>query len=215
MKKIYIIKKIRYEELSAPSFWDGVVPAQLTERPWKEYEYHPETCGKLVMSEKGFHLRLETKESFIRAEMTEDNSPVCTDSCMEFFFMPAPENVRDYLNLEVNPKGVIFSAVGGGRHERRFTQAQDNKALNISTDVEGGLECVEEPRRWSVRADIPFEFLEKYFGRAEYRSGKHMPGNFYKCGDKTVHEHYCCWNHIGLPKPDYHCPDWFGELVIE
>jgi hypothetical protein len=41
-----------------------------------------------------------------------------------------------------------------------------------------------------------------------------MRGNFYKCGDKTIHPHYGCWSPIELPKPDFHCSDFFGEIIL-
>ena len=216
MKKIYVIRKFSSEEIAGEDFWEKIEPAKLSERPWKEYEYHPETQARLVMSEKGFHLLMTSCESFLRAEMTENNSPVCTDSCMEFFFAPRPEKSMDYINLEVNPRGVYFCATGGGRHDRVFTDENLNRALNIRTWTESGsLDSVSEPQRWYVRADLPVDYLDTLFGRGDYSSGRVLRGNFYKCGDLTVHPHYCCWSGIGLPSPDYHCPDWFGELVIE
>ena len=39
--------------------------------------------------------------------------------------------------------------------------------------------------------------------------------NFYKCGDKTAHPHYLSWSPIDTPKPDFHRPDFFGELLLD
>ena len=39
--------------------------------------------------------------------------------------------------------------------------------------------------------------------------------NFYKCGDKTAHPHYLSWSPIDTPKPDFHRPEFFGELILK
>ncbi len=42
--------------------------------------------------------------------------------------------------------------------------------------------------------------------------GKRIPANFYKCGDKLRTPHFLSWNKIEIEKPDFHRPDFFGEL---
>ena len=32
--------------------------------------------------------------------------------------------------------------------------------------------------------------------------------------DKTAHPHYLSWSPIGTEKPDFHRPEFFGELVL-
>jgi hypothetical protein len=44
--------------------------------------------------------------------------------------------------------------------------------------------------------------------------GLKMTGNFYKCGDALESPHYLCWNHIKTEQPDYHRPEYFGELLF-
>ena len=42
-----------------------------------------------------------------------------------------------------------------------------------------------------------------------------MKANFYKCGDRLKQQHYLSWNPIDLPRPNFHCPEFFGELTFE
>ena len=42
-----------------------------------------------------------------------------------------------------------------------------------------------------------------------------MRGNFYKCGDYTVKEHYFAWNPVECENPDFHLSQWFGKLYFE
>ena len=52
--------------------------------------------------------------------------------------------------------------------------------------------------------------LLNYFGHV----GDCLYANFYKCGDKTVHPHYACWNPVGGEKPNFHQPQSFGKLIL-
>ena len=45
--------------------------------------------------------------------------------------------------------------------------------------------------------------------------GLHARGNFYKCGDGLKVPHYVTWAPIATEKPDYHRPEFFGELFFE
>jgi len=216
MRKSYTVKKVNFAEVDKEGFWENIPAAELSERPWKEYEYHPEVNAKLVMSEKGFHLLMVAKETFLRTQMDKLNDAVCTDSCMEFFFIPAPEKNKSYINIEMNAKGVYHIGMGEGRSNRWFPDVKLNDMMNIKAGTESGdFECSEKEQLWWVRYDLPFEYITEVFGEDEYPSGKVMRGNFYKCGDHTGHPHYAVWSNIELPHPDYHCPELFGELVIE
>ena len=39
--------------------------------------------------------------------------------------------------------------------------------------------------------------------------------NFYKCADKTKQPHYLSWQPIPLPQPNFHCPQFFGEIELQ
>lgn len=41
-----------------------------------------------------------------------------------------------------------------------------------------------------------------------------LRANFYKCADKTKRPHFLSWRPIDLPKPDFHCPQFFGEITL-
>ena len=37
---------------------------------------------------------------------------------------------------------------------------------------------------------------------------------FYKCGDETEFKHRGMWNIINNPKPDFHLPEYFGNIIF-
>jgi hypothetical protein len=42
-----------------------------------------------------------------------------------------------------------------------------------------------------------------------------LRANFYKCADNTRIPHYVSWNPIEVASPDFHRPEFFGELLLE
>ena len=67
-------------------------------------------------------------EKNIRAELTDKLGSICTDSCMEFFFSPVPEDGR-YFNIELNLNGAIFLGFGHGRADSIRLIPEDHKKL--------------------------------------------------------------------------------------
>ncbi len=51
------------------------------------------------------------------------------------------------------------------------------------------------------------------YGR-DISPGHRAAANFYKCGDETAVPHYGAWSPIDTPQPDFHRPEFFGEVVF-
>ena len=159
--------------------------------------------GRIRHDGENLLVTLWAKEAKIRAEYTVPPSPVHEDSCLEFFFMP--EGERDYLNFEINPNGCLHIGFGPDRHSRRVILPEDPKTLfRIRTE--------RTADGWRVEYRIPGDFLREYY--PDFRFSGILKANVYKCGDKTVHAHYLAWKPVGTPTPDYHRPEYFGEMIF-
>jgi hypothetical protein len=66
---------------------------------------------------------------------------------------------------------------------------------------------------WSLYLEIPKHLLR--FDAKESLSQKIFKANFYKCGDLTDEPHFLSWNPISAPKPNFHVPQFFGQLETE
>lgn len=63
---------------------------------------------------------------------------------------------------------------------------------------------------WGLLVIIPLSLI----GVVEGREPKTLLGNFYKCADETETPHYLSWSPIHTETPDFHRPEFFGELYL-
>ena len=94
----------------------GLPRADIDVFPWGS-SGAPESYAVLAYDAEGIHVFMRSDETTIRAEQTEQNGPIYTDSCLEFYLMPDSQDGR-YFNFECNPRGVIFLSVGKERAGR-------------------------------------------------------------------------------------------------
>ncbi len=178
--------------------WERANVGYVAANRWKEYSPTPITSFKMLRGPEGISVLMETEEKQLRAEITKENGMVCQDSCMEFFFKPSPWDAN-YLNFEINPRGVMHLGMGAGRHGRALLDT-DRAVFSIVSHPEDG--------NWQLKFYIPDSFIAEHFER----TSNICKGNFYKCGDLTGHEHYGMWSEVETPTPDFHVPDFFGKI---
>ena len=180
------------------SEWDKAEVGHLTKQRWKEFFQPINTTFKMLRGPQGISILMHTDEKKMRAVQSEENSRVCDDSCMEFFFKPDPWD-KKYINFEFNPDGTLFLSVGTDRYDREI--------IGVNRDI-FKIESIPKDGDWSLKFYIPDEFLFKYFNIIS----DVCRGNFYKCGELTDHSHFISWTEVEVSEPDFHIPDFFGYL---
>ena len=162
--------------------------------------------GQLCYDEKALYVRLTAKESNIRAENKGVLDAPCEDSCLEFFFCPNYNDDR-YFNIEYNPNSCIYLGIGSGVHDliRLIPESGVPFSPKVIRTLDG----------WEITYHISYEFIRKFFPDFNPTSGTKIRGNFYKCGDLTVQEHYLCWNKINSDPVSFHRPCDYGVLQFE
>lgn len=154
---------------------------------WKDYPYKPEVSFRIAHTGREILLHYKVKEASVRAVASGDNGRVWEDACVEFFV--SPEGDDRYYNFECNCAGRLLIQ-GGAVNERRPTASQEVLGMVIPVSA----------------------FFQHSVGSLD---GKTMKGNFYKCGDKLQTPHFLSWSPIGLERPMFHCPAFFGTLSFE
>lgn len=177
---------------------------------WPEtFPYAPLCSGRVARTKDALVVDFRVSGLDLRAQNTEDNGHQWEDSCVEVFIKD-PEKA-DYYNFEINALGKVLACYGPVREGRtRRPQEQMKKILRFA-HLEGGPLDKEGVQTWRVGVVIPFELIGVDPGNLPHS----IRANFYKCGDKTAHPHYLSWSPIDTPKPDFHRPEFFGELLLK
>lgn len=173
---------------------------------WAEYPFKPCTTFAMAHTEEALLVRFEVEEEHVVGRSVQTHGPVYRDSCVEFF-VREPQTDH-YYNFEMNCIGTVLAARRLSRSQKEYLSAGQMQKIKIRPSLPAGVPF-EGSGRWSIEAEIPFEILgiEGVPARLE--------GNFYKCGDLTPVPHYVSWSPIDTPAPDFHRPEFFGEIVIE
>ena len=172
------------------------------------FPYAPLCAGRIARTEDALVVDFRVSGLDLRAQNTEDNGTQWEDSCVEFF-VENPDG-SEYYNFEINPIGKILAAKGAGREGRIKRPVEEMEQILRIARYEGPQEYAGGIWDWRVTVVIPFELI----GVDPEILPEKLRANIYKCGDLTAHPHFLSWSPIGTPAPDFHRPEFFGELIL-
>lgn len=174
---------------------------------WPDYPYSPKVSVRVAHSDESLAVMFEVEEDHVRAVTTEDNGPVWEDSCVEVFVGdPVGEG---YYNFEINCIGTLLAAHRHSRHDAvHFDAERLSRVRRITSLSHATIDSSAAGQRWWLVEVIPFELL----GLQE--APQRLRANFYKCGDRCERPHFLSWSPIKAEKPDFHRPEYFGEVIL-
>jgi len=195
--RTYIIKRF-------DGNWDNIEYLQVDNILWLE-DCGVRTKMKIAYDDEKMYLHMISKEENIRHEQKGDLARVCTDSCMEFFF--GPKDDTRYFNFEANFDCFFHIGFGYGRstsvrlinHDLKFLNARSSKTNN----------------GWQLNYEIPFCYIQMFIPEFKPIKGYKLKANCFKCGDDCVKPHYLAWNDEANATPDFHRPEYFGEMIFD
>ena len=193
-----------YTILPKTNDWSDIPVAPIDTRLWTP-EVDISASAQVCYDEKALYVRLTAREENIRAEETGRIGVPSKDSCLEFFFSPMEDDTR-YFNFEFNPALCMHIGFGNCRYDS--ARILPKPSANINPNVQ------RTNVGWELTYQISFEFIKMFFKDFSVYTGKKMRANFYKCGELTEVEHYFSWNSVDTPTPDFHRPEFFGELIF-
>jgi hypothetical protein len=177
---------------------------------WPEYPYKPDVKFRIAHDGKNIFLNYQVEESDIKAVANEDNGKVWEDSCVEFFI--TFDEGKTYYNIECNCIGKILIGTGAGRNGRKHLPVESINRVDRWSSL-GNLPLENQSGKWELSVIIPIDvFILNQLGSL---NGLPAKANFYKCGDKLKVPHFISWNPIGSERPDFHLPQYFGEISFE
>jgi hypothetical protein len=176
----------------------------------KQFGYRPITTVSAAHSKTDLYLLFQVHGNCLRAVNTHDNENVHEDSCVEFFVqLPGSD---DYFNFEFNCSGVCKAAKHLKTREN-FQYLNSAEMAEIERWSSIGKRAFNEMNgmfSWELCVRIPLHLM----GIDPENLPTKLLGNFYKCADATNQPHYVTWNPINTERPDFHRPEFFGEIYL-
>jgi Carbohydrate-binding family 9 len=208
----YTIQKTDAAPLEAVDFSLAEEGCVASVRP-ESNGYAPETRFYVLHDGQALYVQFFVKEAYVRSVQTAYQSPVYTDSCVEFFVQPV--TAKGYFNLEINAGGTLLASyiedptrIPGGF--ARWTPL--DRAWGSQVEIRSSLPAVIEPEQaaeWILKYRIPLALFEQYTGPITEQEWR---GNFYKCANATSHPHWVSWS--PLPARNFHLPESFGSIRL-
>ena len=213
MKKLQIpyYPQISGKELTdlSPLIIDAGASDMVEKVNWAQrFPYKPLTQFHILRSESSLFIRFNVRGNLLKATYSIDQEPVYKDSCVEFFCqVPGSEY---YCNFEFNCIGTCSASRRKGRNDDVQVFSKD-EMLTIKRLPSIGRRAFNEMQgnfEWELTVEIPFNLM----GIDPENLPAKLMANFYKCADDTDSPHFVSWNAIDTVKPDFHRPEFFGEL---
>lgn len=175
--------------------------------PWAAYTYKPEVAFAIAHSNDCIFLKYFVNEKFIKAAAGNINGAVWQDACVEFFIS---FDETGYYNLEFNCIGTALAGFGKGKKKReRIVEDLIRKIKYVACIRNATFDTVH----WELTVAIPVSVFVHH--SITSLKGMACKANFYKCGDGLPQPHFLAWSNIEAPLPDFHLPQFFGEIVFE
>lgn len=199
--KNYTFKKVDEKPTLDSPVWNDVEKATLDNDNFcGENAEKITVTAQGVCTKYGITVKFESDEKNPVIKYSHANQPAWTDSCVEFFLAPYPDEKGNYLNFEQSLGGALLLQKGPNAADRVYIPHSDEYFETEKQIDENG---------WKIKFFIPFSFIDKHFATMN----KKFRGNFqFCCEDKDV---YLTWNRIENPFPAFHKPEYFGEMTLD
>ena len=197
--------------------WKYIEAIDLSNSMGEVPAFRPVVKVKMMYSNENIYVIFKVEDRFIRCVTKDVNGPVCEDSAVEFFFSPDEGAPEKYFNFETNCGGtplMFYNIVP--RKDFKILDPADIHQIEIAHSLPQIINPeIERSVTWTIEYRIPLRLLKKYANVTQPKPGSTWKANFYKCADKTSNPHYLTWAHINNDKPDFHLPQFFGDLKFE
>jgi len=191
--------------------WNKVDEILIDKFCW-DTDFKPLSKAKLCLVKNvGICVKMWSYEDNPVSIHNQNNEDVYQDSCLEFFFNAFPGESDVYLNFEVNHLGTMLVQYGTNRGDRRF--ASTLKVTYPKVTTFNGVDALGD--FWGIEYMIPLELLDVIYGKSDVLAEQFIRAALYKCGDKTGRPHFGSWQVIAIENPDFHRPEFFGELIVK
>ena len=219
MKRYQVPARTRKTSLDAQwdkSPWREIPALHINQYSGARPAHFPVVQARLAYDADSLYAIFRVSDRYVRAVAENYQDQVSEDSCVEFFFTPGQDIRQGYFNLEVNCGGTaLFYHQKGRKLDDRPVSAADFKGVQIAHTLPKIINPeIAEATTWMVEYRLPFAILSGYAQVQMPAPGVKWRANLYKCADHSSHPHWLSWSPVDTPQPDFHRPEFFGELVF-
>lgn len=196
--------------------WEKARVLNIDNYPWHTRGLRQSTVLRMLYDDQALYLQFRCRDAHSFSTTTQTNGPVWLDSCVELFATIHPEVRTDYFNLEMNCCGALLMGYGPGRNDRKLINPKLASRIEIATSLAGPTKDESSADKgWWLAAALPFDVIAQHASvKVAPASGTIWRANAFRCGGKTD-DQYACWSPIQTKNPDYHRPEFFGQLRFE
>ncbi len=213
-KQLYVPFIEGLEEMDLPALElameTGGAKAAVCENNWPEVAPYAPLCQvSVARTETRLAVLYHVRGLDLRATTVEDGGNSWEDSCCECFLADPSDGT--YYNFEITCIGSLLASKRRSRSDATpFGPDGLRRVIRRTSLAPAKMEYAGQVFSWSVAMLIPMEMV----GIDPENLPARIRGNFYKCGDKTAHPHFLSWNPVRTETPDFHRPEFFGELIL-
>ena len=179
--------------------------------PWWEKGDKEMTIPKLLWDDEYLYVSFFCHDKWISAELTQRNSPVSRDDCVEVFICPDTSRVRQYMNFEINAIATLLCRINPLKGPRPTWEPPQ---VQIGRSHKGTInDNSDEDEWWIIELAIPFKSFTIFEISQAPKGGDAWNINLYRIGGKT-NPQYSVFNDLGGERPNYHTPERFGRAIF-
>jgi hypothetical protein len=194
--------------------WRNVAEAEIMNHMGSLPRFFPVVRVRMLYDSRNLYVIFLVKDRYVRCLTNTVNGSVWEDSCVEFFFAPDNKFPGRYFSLEVNCGGtplMHYNIIP--RKEIIDIDPSYIQRIEIAHSLPEFIDPeIKKPVSWRVEYCIPFDMLQKYSGITAPEQGREWRANFYKTAGNSSNPHYLTWTVVANPVPDFHLPQFFGNL---
>lgn len=186
--------------------WQAAEVIDAFDFPWYTEGAKDRTEARMLWDDENLYVSFVSYDPHISATLTERDSGVSRDDCVEVFVAPDTAAVLTYFNFEFNALGTILD-----RSPRDSRSSSWNaEGVQIALTIDGTLnDESDEDRLWIAEIVIPFSSFDPFAPRLPPEDGDVWRLNLYRTGGK-VNLQYMTWSNTLASKPQFHVPERFG-----
>ncbi len=163
----------------------------------------------LFHDETGLYLLFAGADEGVVATMRRRDEPLWQEDVVEVFL--APNDPRQYVELEVNPLGTLFDAKIDSPDGDRRTMKADLEWCCTGFRATVRRERDPASKTLKVLVFVPFSGL----GRIPPAPGEEWWANLFRIDRAPQGDEFSAWQPTFRNPPDFHVPDAFGRLRFQ